>query len=689
MANAYDIEEEVPGLKEEEVVEKQEPLYRVYKGSRIAVGKGTGKMWKQRLDAALVAYGDVYKAWEEAYRYYNNSQTKTVVGPRGVFNRGDSTENIVYSNTNVVIPAVYSKNPDIEVTTDDAEDEPLCDTLKKVLNVLFRRRDKLAAKSKIKKMVGFASLTNMGVLKLDFVMKDDSREMALTEIAELSKELEEASDIKETEEVMGKIQALEQQMSLRDPMGPKLFNVLPHNLIIDPYAELDDGTDASWMIERVWLQTEALKARFTQKDEDGREVLAFKPTHEVMLTRTDGSRDEGLSMVLKSIGEDRNVPESASSDERAAFIDKYYTECYYAWDIVTRRLLLFLSSDWTWPVWVWDDPLKLTRFYPYFVNSFSFSTGGTTSVGEVNYYLDQQDEINDINRKVRQIRRAIFDYWFFNSSKVQEDQVVQFVDTIYGKSKAGKKFIGVDAGEGKISDMIQAFIPNMAGAEAFFNKGPSLEAINRVSTANEGLRGVQFKTNTTEDAVQTYQDALRLSVGAKVDTLEDTVGALAEGLAELCVQHYTNEDIALLVGASAAETWRTMSVPEFRSIINVNIVAGSLEKPNSIFKKKEAVEVAQAVGQFAKAAPGTALMIILDMLQNAFTEINIKPEHWQALQQEIQANLQRGNSQPGEDAAKQLPDVVKQQVVQMKQQGASDEEIRQFVVSQIKEQGNA
>lgn len=670
----------------------EQPLYRVYQDSRLAVGRGVGAMWKQRIDAAVKTYDMVYGAWDEAYKYYNNSQSgSSVVTPRGVFKRGDSIENVVYSNTNVLIPAIYSKDPDIAVSTDDPQDEAFCKAMQKVLNVLFRRRDKLCAKSKIKKMVGFAALTNMGVLKLDFVLKDDSREYAVEQLAELSQQLEKADSAKDVEEVMGRVQALEQQMDLREPMGPKLFNVLPHNLIIDPYAEMDDALDANWMAERVYLQTEALKARFTMRDGD-RDVLVFHPTHEVMMGPSQDGRDDGLSVVLRSLGEDREVPQAHSDEDRLAYIDKYYTECFYVQDKVTRRTFLFLRDDWKWPVWVWDDPLHLTRFFQYFITGFAFSTGGTTSVGEVSYYLDQQDEINDINRKVREIRRAIFDFWFFNSDATDEDEVAKFVEVIQGRRKRGKKILGVRAGEKKIEDIIMPFVPKLQNAEAFFNKQPSLDAINRVSSTNEGLRGVQFKANTNEASVNTYQDAMRLAVGAKVDAVEDCVGAVAESLAELCVQFYNTEDVANLVGVSYAQAWRQMSVEEFRSTININIVAGSLEKPTSVFKKKEAVEIAQAVGQFAKAAPGAALRIILKVLEQAFTEVVIKDEDWAAMDKEIEANLQRGNNAPGGggqdqmQAAQQLPDQVKQQVVQMKQQGVPDEQIKQFVLGQIQGQ---
>jgi spore germination cell wall hydrolase CwlJ-like protein len=130
-----------------------------------------------------------------------------------------------------------------------------------------------------------------------------------------------------------------------------------------------------------------------------------------------------------------------------------------------------------------------------------------------------------------------------------------------------------------------------------------------------------------------------------------------------------------------------------------------MEKPNSIFKKKEAVEICQAVGQFAQAAPGTTLRIMLKVLSNAFTDVNIKPEDWAALDAEIKANLARGvsdGSSPGGGSAPQqggggdlraqaqnLPPQIKQKIVQMKNSGASPDQLKAAILQAVQQQSNS
>lgn len=690
--NVYDIDGGKP--KEEPAAE---PLYRVYKGSKIPVSRSLGKSMQNRRDAAVAAYETIYDAWNQTFAYYNNSQGKSLETPRGVFRRGDSTENIVYSNLNVMMPAVYSKDPDITCNTNDAGDQGMVKALQAVINAFFKRRNVMNAKIKFKKATGLGLLTNMGVLKLDWIKKDDSIEMANQQLYELGQKLVKAKNTAELDMIYGEIAALESAMEVFEKSGPNLKNVLPHNLLVDPYAEDMDGMDANWMMETTYLATDFLRARYTQpcegeEDDPKARALVFKPTHKAVFDNS-GKRDDGLGMVLNAL--DASQVAEYQNEEREGYKALYYTRCTIVWDKTTRRVYLFHDDDWTWPLWVWEDPLKLSRFFPYFIIAFGMSTGGTVSVGETAYYLDQQDEINDINRQVARIRRTIFDYFFYNSDATNAQEVEKFINAIRGNGNgaANEHVLGVRAGEGKISDLIQAFVPPALNYEALFNKEPVINAINRISNTSDALRGTQYKTNTNEQAVQSYQDAARMAVGAKIDVVEDTISDLANSLAELAVQHMTKQEVAGLIGEKLAEGWGEIGLEEYQTNYNMEVVAGTTEKKNSVFKKKEAIQIAQALGQFSSAAPVSAMKIMLKVLEQAFTEVVITPEDWDMMQQEMMAQQQRGNSTGAGpagaegapagggdvEALKQqlmnAPPEVKQMIVQAKQAGMSDEQI--------------
>jgi len=698
-----------------------QPLFRVYEESKIPVGKTVGPAWKKRLDSAMATYEQTHLIWDEVFRYYNNHQGKAQQTVMGTFKRGDSTENVIYSNLNVMLPAVYSKDPHFSCSTTDGKDEDFCKALQDVINTLMRRKDKLGAKQKIKRAAGFALLTNFGVLKLDWTKKQDSRELAYHELERIMQAMKDTKKQEDLDMLYGQLEALEQNMEVMRPGGPGLTNILPQNLIIDPNAEQNDAIDANWMIERTMLATNYLNAQFTKPDPEtegtsgASRVLVYKPTHKAVFTGGEGERDEGLGVVMKAI--DANTTVTAhTEDERTAYLEMYYTECYYVWDRPTRRVMLFAGEDWTWPIWVWDaaDLINITRFYPYFIIGYGFSSSGTVTVGETAYILDQQDEINQINRQIAKIRRTVFNYFYYNSSKINKDDAEKFLKALMSPSEDGEHFLAVRAGEHKIEDLIESIKPPAIDYEALFAKDPVRQAMDRITNTNDALRGVQFKAYTNESAVESYQESLRLSIGAKVDVIEDTVADLAYSLSELCVQHLSPDDVRGLIGEQKAEAWTNMSPEMFNSQYTLMLVAGSMEKPNSVFKKREAIQAAQAIGQFAQAAPGTTLWIMLDLFSKAFTDITIKPEQWDMMRKEITATMQQGVStgaqvggaegqpaapgsaqqgmpaqpggmvQPGAAGGGQieqilaiLPPEAKMQLMQMKQQGVPMEKIIQ------------
>jgi hypothetical protein len=293
----------------------------------------------------------------------------------------------------------------------------------------------------------------------------------------------------------------------------------------------------------------------------------------------------------------------------------------------------------------------------------------------------------------------------------------------------------------KISECFEALKPPSIDLKELFNKEPTIQAIDRISNTSDAIRGTQFKTNTNEASVQSYQDAARMAVGAKIEVVEDVMADMCKALLEQCVQNMSPQEVTGLVGNKIGQGWRNMTLDMFNSQFSLDIVPGTAEKPNSIFKKKEAVQVVQAIGQFASAAPMTSMKVALRVLEQAFTEVVIKPEDWDMMEQEMAMQAQRGNSSgaaappppgapqppgpgprgpgapppPGAGAPPpgtppaggapppgagapgggippelaNLPPQVKKQVEQMHAQGLPSEQIAQYLQTQVQAQSHA
>jgi hypothetical protein len=199
----------------------------------------------------------------------------------------------------------------------------------------------------------------------------------------------------------------------------------------------------------------------------------------------------------------------------------------------------------------------------------------------------------------------------------------------------------------------------------------------------EVLRGGQFKTNTTNDAVQANVSASNMRVDEKSDQIEDWIGSIYWGVAQLCLQFMDVETVVSLIGEEAREVWQNMSAQEIRDNFSIQVVGGSTKKPTSQAKKEEALELGQVLGQFVNAAPGPVLKIMLEVMQEAFDEVTIREEDWTTILQAVEQQAGAQQQGPQQGAPQGAP---QQGQPQQPQQGGGQQQIPPEQLQQILEQ---
>jgi hypothetical protein len=182
-----------------------------------------------------------------------------------------------------------------------------------------------------------------------------------------------------------------------------------------------------------------------------------------------------------------------------------------------------------------------------------------------------------------------------------------------------------------------------------FDKEKSLQAIDRVSSVTNVMRGVEFKTNTTNKAIESYESNTQTRLDEKIDSVEDAIGQVGAKIAHLCVRNMKTEDIAALLGDEHAAVWEAgkVEVAELNRFFNCETVGGSALKATSAQKKQQAAQLGQILGQFASATPA-ALVIALKVMAEAYDEIIITAEDWKFINDSIQQQLQKGSTSPNE-----------------------------------------
>lgn len=649
------------------VVEQDEgPSYKIVgTDSKIPVSKVRGKLVCSWRDAALKDGKETFEAWDEAENYYHATQdahrdtnkTPDISGNAAVRLRKNritsEQENIVFANTAALVPSLYAKSPEITITGNNDELKELYDTVKEVgISIITRKTyPGVNLKPKVRKAIVAASLMNEGWIEIGWTKKADSSEQALQDLKKLSDEFASTKDLKRLKEIIAEIQALETRVEVLTPSGPWAKYRHPKQVLVDPTANEDDGMDANWMMVWDMIPTNTLNAIYGEKDSKGEWKSIYKPTHKLAVVSGSNSNVDEQVKNFKLFTTD-----DANDQKRNTNLDM--TKCWWVFDKTTRRIELYPDNNWSWPIWVWDDQLHLDRFYPLYKVSFHTSPTFTRTKGEVSYYLDQQDAINEINDTEARAREMVRGNGFFDSNLGLDEKTV--MEVLRGSDGTMR---GVKIPEGKkIDEMFVMPTPEMLKYPALFDdaaKQRKFQAIDRISSVNDVRRGGQFKTNTTNKAIDTYNSIDNTRLDDRIDAIEDFIGDITWGLMQICLQFMEQTLVAVLVGKQRAQVWKPMSPEEiFTSFASCRVDGGSTSKPTSKAKKEEAIKLGQVLGQFAQLAPGPVLKVLFTVMERAFDEFIMTDQDWAQLDQAIFGG--QSATGPGTEVPPELQQILDQ-----------------------------
>ena len=114
---------------DEEQTQEYTPSYKVLGDTKIPISKAEGKLWKVRKDQAATVMKDVTEQWDLTYKYFNADQINikedgSLEFKHNKLRKGNkNTENLVWANNTGLIPALYSQDPVVEITTNKKNDQ--------------------------------------------------------------------------------------------------------------------------------------------------------------------------------------------------------------------------------------------------------------------------------------------------------------------------------------------------------------------------------------------------------------------------------------------------------------------------------------------------------------------------------------------------------------------------------------
>jgi hypothetical protein len=662
---------EEPGKKPKQ---EETPTYRMIGESKIPVSKVRGKMWKSRRDERMKNMGDTFDAWEEAESYYHATQdeyrrkrdTDSVSKAAPIRQRKNriltEQENIIFANTAALVPMLYAKNPEVTTTGTNDDMKPLYECIEELGNKIISRKTYpgVNLKPKVKKCVLSAALSNEGWIEFGWTFKEESSEQALADLKKISDEMSKTKDLRVLKELEGKLMALEAKIEVLTPAGPWAKYRRPNQILVDPNTENDDCTDSNWIMVWDMVPTNALNAMYADKDENGNWKSVYEPTHRMETASNQGSNvDEQVKNFRLFTNTD------AKDQQRDKTLD--ITKVWYIYDKVTRRIELYSDANWSWPIWVFEDRLRLQKFFPLERLAFHTSPSSTRMKGEVSYYLDQQDSINEINDAEARARDMVKNNGFFDKNFGINDK--ELAEVLNGPDGTMK---GLTVPDGKkIDDLMVTPTPDFLKYPTLFDdaaKNRKFAAIDRIASVNDVQRGGQFKTNTTNKAIDTYNSITNTRLDDRIDAIEDFVGDITWGIIQLCLQYMPQEVVTILVGPKRAKVWKNMEPEEIlTTFASIRVDGGSTQKPTSKAKKSEAIELMQVLGQFVQAAPTAVTKILFRVGERAFDEWVMKDTDWDDLNNELQFRETQEGGQPAEagDGEQPMTPAIEQAIGQL------------------------
>lgn len=695
MPDIKEISEELSGRLDEAIGETESdegyvPQYRMIGASKIPVSKAEGRLWKTRLSQCKASMKDVQTHWEKALQYYNIDH----VGYR-MNKEDDSThsqklkkfenckENVIFTNTIGMLPNLYSQNPSVNVTPEieSEENSTMATTLQRLINIILQRRvtPGVNMQPKARKAILNAMITNRGIIKIGWTNKNMMNDHVLNDINTIAEKLQKAKEPKEIEKLEGQLSALSDMVDLSEGSSCYVQHIMPTDLFIDPTAQEQDGSDAKWIMERTLLPTEWLKAKY-----------GFDINNEV---HSVYKNDQVLKLSEKDDEDDMTTLDTDTFDDKYGYdsVENYkksqLSECFWIWDKVKRRVYLYSGANWDYPVWVYDDPYHLQEFYPYYILNFIESPNTITTHGEISLYLDQQDEINLINAQLSKMRNFGFNHYLFNTNAgVARKEIENWAN---GK----ENIVGINLPPNtKFEDVLFAGQVPADKNQVLYEKGDLFRQIDAASGTDATIRSGEYKTNTTNLAIQTYQAGKSVKLDDKRDLIERWLGHIAWGLAQICLQFMSNENIQEILGTDYAQSWRNYTAQEIKTTFSLQCVGGSTQRPNSAAKQQQALQITQLLGQFASATP-MVVLVMLRMLARAFDSFIVREEDIttiiQSIEQQLQAQAQQAqmeaqNQQAQSNLAQEQANTqVVDQAAQIQQMTQLPESVQNTILNNV------
>ncbi|OAM27035.1 hypothetical protein A7P95_07285 [Eikenella longinqua] len=507
---------------------------------------------------------------------------------------------LIFSTLSALIPALYAKNPEIEIrpgkaaVAKEGEVSPwlgFAQTAEEllqhelVLNTDLKRRMKSCLLSTL--------TTGTGWLKL--ILQDNYREDPLqhnrlpdaqdnvAQLDALKLALDEAGADKEavqqelamqTEHVEA---ALRGETELYVQKGLVLDRIASENMFVldDGVRELGDYLNAQALGHRVWMTAWEYKRRFAKKE---------------------------LPQGARLYGKDKGESSGSLKQNSAGEIDEaeQLLEVWEVWDKSTQHVYTFARGASEWAREPYRPQPTGERWYPFFLLAFNAVDGRFWPLSDVQTLIDYQDEYSHLRSQVRNSRQYNKPVWVVpKAGDLSAGDSQRLVDRVRDDETGSWVAASINPAQ-PIANSIQQFpLPEIN--QALFDPSMVFRDVEMTTRSGDAARGYINKAKTATEA-EIMSMGMQSGISERQDTMEDLMREMARYALEILVQSYSPAEVAQILGAQG--NWQNLTPDVAFRYLAVDIKAGSMSKPNKYQERDQWLQLMpvcrETIGQMAQ-----------------------------------------------------------------------------------------
>lgn len=513
--------------------------------------------------------------------------------------------NLIEATIEGLMPSIYARDPEIEITPSDAVDESSYQVVrqfsKTVRIVVQRLLWDASLKNRARRSIRSVMTTGIGVLKVSMQLdseRDPEIERRINSLTDNLKRIDllmrDQADLStspdqleaDRAELEAQMAALQEKVEVMVAKGLVIDVVSTDNLQVDhELPELADYQFSNWIAVRRWFTPSGAMEEFGLS----REVLAGTTSYAMP---SDVGDVKGTSANFGT------KPQSTS-----------WLACWEIWDKRSTTVYTIIEGLKQWVRAPFSPSPAGRRFYPFFLLAFHWQDSRRWPLVPVKMWHKLQDEYSRTRSSYSLHRRRA------KPARLGDKNAISVEDAKRVTNPEINELVLIDRLDKTrpLQDSV-AVLPYPQVDPGLYDTGAVRADLEQVSGLSDAGRSAVVQPKTATEASILASGTVSRT-GMKQDDVEDMIEEIACYVIELALQCMTLQDAQKYAGQGAV--WPRLTLEQIHTLLDINVRAGTSGSPNTAQDRQTwtmlAPQIWQGITQIYQAR-GAGQMELADAL---------------------------------------------------------------------------